>query len=73
MLKEKKLKEIFVELTAPPHAFISPEDITALDELQVMRHRLLKPLLEEIVQVGVTLKEAAFLEAGLNLVDSLTP
>ena len=39
----------------------------------MIQYKLIKPLLEQIVSIGVALNEEDFIEAGLNLIDSLTP
>jgi hypothetical protein len=62
-----------MELTAPPHNFLSPLDIPPPEVLEVGPYRLLLPLLEEVTKLGVALGEQDFVEAGLIMLRSLTP
>ena len=44
-----------------------------MGEFGMVQYKLIKPLLEQIVSIGASLNEEDFIEAGLNLINSLTP
>ena len=74
MLKEERINEVFTELTQPPHEELYCEDVDINDKyIKFGKYRLFVPIFTEMMEMGISLTRAEFMEASLSLIKTLSP
>lgn len=73
-MKEKRINEIFTELTSPPHQELTCLDVNlSLPPFQTGKFKPFTPIFNEMMEMNVSLTRAEFLDAALQLFKLLSP
>ena len=75
MLKEKRINEVFTELTQPPHEELYCENDVDINGklIKIGKYRLFVPIFTEMMEMGISFTRAEFMEASLSLIKTLSP
>lgn len=73
-MKEKRINEIFDELTSPPHEELTCLDVNlSLPPFKTGKFKPYTPIFNEMIELDVSLNRAEFLDASLQLFKLFSP
>lgn len=73
-LKERRINEVFNELTSPPHEVLSCQDFDLNNKaFRFGKYRPFVPILNEMMEMAINLTRTEFLEACLSLIKTMSP